>query len=585
MNLPCLLIIPYLLVGATSPSFVKIKSLEEFNKAIHDNDFVVAVFGSKWCGRLCVWAARAVLETAKILPSDLSGVHGQDEADELEALDHPDNGLLLLKVDGGRKVNGEILAQESVLGYPAIHLYVRGYKHVFEMAYRTPELLHPWIVFIISHSPIRLSASHGSACAGILDLPVGLVALLRAPEGTLWNVINNLGTYADSRIYFAIDRNRTKDEMVYCTSEGLTLPFPSLNADDAPEDVRKAAGMFLDRHTTKRVTLLDPQRVHRYVSGGFPMVVFVLVAVDLKGARERLTELEPSANQLSSTDLWNIWIPALPEIANVMDELTESSWIHLRKHFDIDGAADILTVVVPHVPSSDIGLWRSPGNGPSQDQLSSVAEAWELLHGVQVMLNQWFGLDTTNGRSKQLLAYEPFEERKYILELDGGDLPEAIGSFVADVVRGGIEPRRIAQTHESASRAVQEIHPSIEAMTTDTIPRFMKSPMTPVQLHLLLVYAPWCVHCVTFMWHVLRPLAENSISEQLEIFVIDGTANELPRTLRDHVEGYPTLLMHDGDVMSSYPMYDTANMMHVLEWIKEHFNMAVVSVESDREEL
>ncbi|EER17119.1 hypothetical protein Pmar_PMAR009554 [Perkinsus marinus ATCC 50983] len=117
-------------IGAHSTAFVKVKGRDEFDAAMESSRFVLALFSSKWCGRICHMAARAIQRAAKQLPSDLAPIYHQSGVDDLDALDEPDDALVLLKVDGGQRVNEEVLIREGVHDYPAIHFYIRGYKHV-----------------------------------------------------------------------------------------------------------------------------------------------------------------------------------------------------------------------------------------------------------------------------------------------------------------------------------------------------------------------------------------------------------------------------------------------------------------------
>ncbi|KAF4705398.1 hypothetical protein FOZ63_001630, partial [Perkinsus olseni] len=134
-------------LGANATGFLKAKGLGEFDALLRSNDFVLALFGSKWCGNICAMAARAVRDAARMLPPDLTSMYEGTDLDDLDALDEPDNPLVLLRVDGSQKVNEGVLQQEGVDEYPAIHFYVRGYKHVFNLNFRTPEFIHPWLIF------------------------------------------------------------------------------------------------------------------------------------------------------------------------------------------------------------------------------------------------------------------------------------------------------------------------------------------------------------------------------------------------------------------------------------------------------
>ncbi|KAF4665471.1 hypothetical protein FOZ61_010883 [Perkinsus olseni] len=573
---------------ANATGFLKAKGLGEFDAVLRSNDFVLALFGSKWCGNICTMAARAVRDAARMLPPDLTPMYEGTDSDDLDALDEPDNPLVLLRADGSQKVNEAVLQQEDVDDYPAIHFYVRGYKHVFNLNFRTPEFIHPWLIFTISHSPIQLEPSpptEGSFCAeDRLDPPVGVIAVLKEQTGTLWNMVNDLGDYADTRVYYALDSNRTtEDEALFCTSSGLVVQFPTVRPDDELEDVKMAGRLFLDRHTLERVTVFDPQRVHRYVSGGFPLVVFLLVAVDVESARESLRKFDPASEGLSSISIWDEWVPEIQEIAYARDELRESLWKRLSTDFEIEGVSDILTVIVPRVASSEVGLWRVNNE---TDQLSPVSEAWELFHGVQVMFNQWYGLSTTSGPT-QVLSYDPFTDTKHESMLtEDGSLTDAVADFVVAVVREEVPPLRVSQTAEEAGEAAKEIHPMIEALTGGSISEFMATPSAPTKLHLLLLYAPWCVHCITFIWHVLRPLAEAlAASNAVRLFMMDAANNDVPSILSAHSEGYPSFFATEGKVLTSYPMYDTTNMTKVLQWVEANFITIGVSESNHRDEL
>lgn len=99
------------------------------------------------------------------------------------------------------------------------------------------------------------------------------------PRGHLWGMVNDLGSrqgmglgrnwgrmrsrllffsvYADTRVYYVLDSNRTKDDgAFFCTSDGYTIPFPTLRPEDSLEEVKEAGRMFLDRHTLEKVSVL-----------------------------------------------------------------------------------------------------------------------------------------------------------------------------------------------------------------------------------------------------------------------------------------------------------------------------------------
>ncbi|EER17118.1 hypothetical protein Pmar_PMAR009553 [Perkinsus marinus ATCC 50983] len=242
----------------------------------------------------------------------------------------------------------------------------------------------------------------------------------------------------------------------------------------------------------------------------------------------------------------------MPELMKARDELRRSLWKRLLMDFEIEGLADILTVVVPRVASAEVGLWRATDG---IDRLSPVSEAWELLHGVQVMFNQWFGLNPTSGAS-QVLTYDPFADTKHLSVTINEDdsLSSFVGDFIVAVVQEEVLPLVVSQSAEKAAEVANEVHPEIHALTAESISEFLSIPAAPMKLHLLLLYAPWCVHCLTFLWHVLHPLVE-------------------------------ALSVTNGEVLARYPMFDTSNMTKVIEWMEIIFNTVGVSESSQKDEL
>lgn len=58
-------------------------------------------------------------------------------------------------------------------------------------------------------------------------------------------------------------------------------------------------------------------------------MVFVLVETDLESARERLREFSTVPEGVSSIQIWEEWVPTMPELMKARDELRRSLWKRL----------------------------------------------------------------------------------------------------------------------------------------------------------------------------------------------------------------------------------------------------------------